>query len=180
MRVTELGIPGVLLIESAVFTDARGTFRETWREDQYREAGIGNAFVQDNVSVSRGGVLRGLHMQAPRAQAKLINVLSGEIFDVCVDMRPDSPTWLKWVGVTLAADSGRQLYIPRGFAHGFAVTGDHAVVAYKCDAYYDAASELTILWNDPDLAIDWPLANPIISEKDWRAAPARDVAARLR
>lgn len=168
MTVRPTDLPDVLRIERRVFRDERGWFVESWNAKRYADAGITEAFVQDNVSYSEHGVLRGLHLQrAPHAQGKLVSVLSGEVWDVAVDVRPESPTFGEWVGETLSAANGVQLYIPPGFAHGFVVTGDHAVFAYKCTALYSPRSEAGLRWDDPDLSIDWPLnGDPVVSPKD--------------
>ena len=166
MRVTELELPGVLLIEPRVFRDDRGSFVESWNARRFAEAGLDTEFVQDNVSWSHRGVIRGLHYQHPGGQAKLTSVLRGEVWDVVVDIRPDAPTYGRWAAVTLSQENGRQLFIPEGYAHGFAVTGDEAVFSYKCSRYYSAESEWTIRWDDPDLQIDWPIAEPVMSDKD--------------
>lgn len=171
MTITPTAIPDVLRIERRVFGDARGWFVEGWSAERYAAAGLREQFVQDNVSRSEHGVLRGLHLQRdPHAQGKLVSVMSGEVWDVAVDVRPWSPTYGQWVGETLSAENGVQLYIPPGFAHGFVVTGDHAVFGYKCTTPYAPAAEVSICWDDPDLAIDWPVAGPRLSDKD-AAAP---------
>ncbi len=170
MNVVEMQLPGILLIEPDRFGDERGFFQETWHAGRYRDAGIAAEFVQDNLSLSRHGVLRGLHFQHPNGQGKLVYVLRGEVFDVAVDIRVGSPSFGRWMGLTLTAESGRQLYIPAGFAHGFCVTGDEALFAYKCTDYYDRESERTIRWDDPRIAIEWPISEPLVSEKD-AAAP---------
>lgn len=175
MRVHPLALPGVLLIEPSLHRDARGCFLEAWNARRYRGAGLPDTFVQDNVSWSVGGTLRGLHAQSPGAQGKLVSVLLGEVFDVAVDIRRDSPTFGEWVSATLSADSGRQIWVPPGFAHGFAVTSREAIVAYKCTAYYAPDAEFTVLWNDPDLAIDWPLPDPTLSDKDRRGSRLGDL-----
>ncbi|MFO0907042.1 MAG: dTDP-4-dehydrorhamnose 3,5-epimerase [Isosphaeraceae bacterium] len=175
MNVIPTGLPGVVVIEPRVFADLRGHFLESWSARRYAEAGLPAQFVQDNLSVSRKGVLRGLHLQAPSAQSKLIGVLEGEIYDVAVDVRVGSPTFGKWVGVTLSANPPRQIFVPAGFAHGFVVLSESASVHYKCDAYYAPADELTVLWNDPDLAIDWPTTAPILSPKDGEGRRLRDI-----
>ena len=169
MRAIETSLLGVLLIEAQVYRDARGAFAEAWRASLYAELGIVDDFVQDNISWSSRGVLRGLHYQNPNPQSKLIMAVHGTIFDVAVDLRQDSATFLKWFGIELSSDNMRQLYIPVGFAHGFMVTSDYAVVSYKCSDYYSPAAERTIRWDDPQLKINWPLANPILSDKDARA-----------
>lgn len=166
MNVTELDLPGVLLIEPRVYTDERGSFVESWNRRRYGELGIDVDFVQDNLSRSKRGVVRGLHFQNPNAQAKLTAVLEGEVWDVVVDVRAASATYGRWTAVTLSGENGRQLFIPEGFAHGFAVLSEEALFSYKCSAYYDPASERTIRWDDPALGIEWPVAKPILSEKD--------------
>lgn len=176
MRVTELGLPGVLLLEPRVFTDERGRFLEAWSERRYREARVPGPFVQDNVSVSRRGVVRGLHYQAPRPQGKLVSVLRGAVYDVAVDVRAGSETFGRWVGVELS-DDGRQLYIPEGFAHGFAALSEEVVLSYKCTDYYLPEADRVVLWNDPALGIDWPVEVPILSEKDRAGIPLADVPA---
>ena len=172
MTVRETKLSGVLVIEPRRFGDARGFFAETYHAERYREAGVDAAFVQDNMSRSVGDTLRGLHFQAPpHAQAKLVQVLEGEVFDVAVDLRRGSPTFGAWVGETLSAENGRQLYVPEGFAHGFCVTSESALFAYKCSAFYAPEAEGAVRWDDPDLAIAWPNTEPLVSGKD-RAAPA--------
>ena len=171
MDVTTTPIPGLLVVEPRVFRDARGRVFEAWNARRYAEAGIRAEFVQDNVSHSTRGVVRGLHYQSPNPQGKLVQVLDGAVWDVAVDLRAGSPTFGRWFGVDLDAESARQFWLPAGFAHGFAVTSERAVVAYKCAGYYDAASERTLLWNDPALGISWPIADPILSEKDRNGLP---------
>ena len=166
MKVRELEVPGVLLIEPEHHTDTRGLFFELWQRERYRDAGLADRFVQDNVSHSRKGVLRGLHFQHPGAQGKLVTALRGAIFDVGVDVRHDSPTFGQWVHATLDEDNGHQLYLPPGFAHGFQALTDGAIVSYKCTAAYDAASERAVRWDDPELGIPWPISGPVLSEKD--------------
>jgi dTDP-4-dehydrorhamnose 3,5-epimerase len=166
MNLIPTSLPGVLIIEPRVFRDERGFFLETYHAQRYREAGLDAAFVQDNHSRSTRGTLRGLHWQAERPQGKLVRVLVGEIYDVAVDIRPDSPTFGKWVGVTLSADNFRQAWIPPGFAHGFCVTSEVAEVEYKCTDFYDPPSERGLIWNDPEVAIAWPIQDPILSERD--------------
>jgi dTDP-4-dehydrorhamnose 3,5-epimerase len=170
MNVIETGLPGVLLIEPKVFGDARGFFMETYHGKRYRDAGMKEQFMQDNLSFSARGVLRGLHFQNPNAQGKLVYVLQGEVFDVAVDIRRGSPHFGKWFGAVLSAGNKRQLYVPPGFAHGFLVTSETALFAYKCTELYDPASERGIVWNDPDIGIEWPLQQPALSGKD-AAAP---------
>ncbi len=147
---------GLYLISSRLYPDKRGAFLETYREDDFRAAGIEARFVQDNVSVSKKGVLRGLHFQAKHPQAKLVRVLRGAIFDVAVDLRAGSPTRGTCTGVILSAENALQIYIPKGFAHGFLTLSDEAVCAYKCDAFYDPEDQSGIFWNDPALQINWP------------------------
>lgn len=175
MKVVATDLPGVVIIEPKVFGDSRGYFMESWSQARYQDAGLPGAFVQDNVSVSAKGVLRGLHLQNPMAQGKLVSVLEGEVFDVAVDVRVGSPHFGKWVGVSLSAENKRQLYVPEGFAHGFCVISERVLFMYKCTHYYNPASEAGILWNDPDIGIDWPLSDPILSAKDSVNCRLRDV-----
>ncbi len=174
MKVTELALPGVLMIEPRIFDDDRGSFLETYNADRYRDAGIHDNFVQDNISRSKKGVLRGLHFQRPHDQAKLVQVLAGEVFDVVVDIRRASPNFSKWVGVTLDAKTRVQIYIPKGFAHAMCVLSDEALFSYKVGSYYDPASEHSLLWNDPKIGIEWPINKPILNEKDSGAASLGD------
>ena len=176
MKVTPLAIADVLLIEPDVFGDARGYFLETFNARRYRDIGIDLPFVQDNVSVSARGVLRGLHFQQPNAQGKLVQVMSGEVFDVAVDVREGSASFGKWVGATLSAANHHQLWVPPGFAHGFVVTSESALFAYKCTAFYDKASERSVRWNDPDIGIRWPVTDVQLSDKDASAPLLRDLA----
>ena len=175
MKVFETKLPGVFVLEPDVFTDSRGGFMETWSKCRYEDAGIKEAFVQDNVSFSRKGVLRGLHYQFPHSQGKLIQVLSGEVFDVAVDIRVGSPTFGKWVGEMLSGDNHRQMYIQPGFAHGFYVMSESAVFSYKCTDYYNRKAERGIIWNDPELSIDWPIGEPLLSEKDKTYPSLKDI-----
>lgn len=169
MRVTTTPLPGVIVIEPDIHGDARGFFVETFQAERYRQqAGIDAAFVQDNHSRSRRGVLRGLHGQRQRPQGKLIRVSRGTVFDVAVDGNPASATFGQWFGVELTDDNHRQLYIPPGYLHGFVVLSEVADFEYKCTDYYDPADEIGLLWNDPDLNIDWPVSQPLVSEKDQR------------
>jgi len=172
MKLIPTSLPGVLIIEPRVFRDERGFFLETYHAQRYREAGLDAAFVQDNHSRSTRGVLRGLHYQIQHAQGKLVRVVAGEVFDVAVDLRRSSPHFRKWVGVTLEAGDGRQLWIPPGFGHGFLVMSDVADVTYKCTTVYHAQSNSGIRWNDPDIGIDWPIAagtSPVLSDADASA-----------
>ena len=175
MKVARAEIPEVLVLEPRVFQDARGFFLESYNRRTVKEAtGLDLKFVQDNTSFSVRNVLRGLHYQIRQAQGKLISVMAGEIFDVAVDLRRSSPTFGKWVGVTLSGGGHRMLWIPEGFAHGYIVLSEHAIMLYKTTDYYAPEHERAILWNDPELGIRWPLEGaPIISEKDRAAAPFR-------
>lgn len=170
MRVTELRLQGVLLLEPRVPRDERGFFLETWSRERYAAAGLDVDFVQDNVSFSRRGVLRGLHYQNPTPQGKLVTVLQGAVFDVAVDLRVGSPTFADWIGVNLSAGNLCQLYIPEGFAHGFLVTSETAVFSYKCTAPYAPEHERSVRWDDPEIGIEWPTHRPTLSPKD-AAAP---------
>jgi len=171
MRVLPTELPGVLLIEPVVHRDDRGFFLETYHAQKYREAGITLPFVQDNHSRSGAGTLRGLHAQlGRRPQGKLVRTLQGEIFDVAVDARRGSPTFRRWVGVRLSGDDFRQLWVPPGFLHGFCVLSASAEVAYKCTEPWDPSAEISVRWDDPELAITWPLTAPVLSAKD-AAAP---------
>jgi dTDP-4-dehydrorhamnose 3,5-epimerase len=159
-------IADLVIIEPKIFGDNRGFFMETYRESFYKAAGIQTQFIQDNVSYSVKGTLRGMHFQIKQPQAKLVQVLTGEVFDVAVDLRPNSSTFGKWEGVYLSDTNKRQLYIPEGLAHGFCVVSDTAHFVYKCSDYYLADDEGGMLWSDPDVGIKWPIQNPILSEKD--------------
>ncbi|NBB92482.1 MAG: dTDP-4-dehydrorhamnose 3,5-epimerase [Gammaproteobacteria bacterium] len=170
MRVTETDLPGVKLVEPAVFGDERGWFLETWREERYREHGIGPSFVQANCSQSARGVLRGLHYQWPEAQGKLVWVSAGRVFDVAVDIRPGSATFGRWTGMELDADGQRQLWIPEGYAHGFQVLSETAIFNYLCTRPYRAEFDASIAWDDPEIGVAWPLSPSGLSDKD-RAAP---------
>ncbi len=175
MKVTPLAIPGVLKIEPRIFGDDRGFFFESYNEGRYRDSGVLGPFVQDNFSRSTHGILRGLHLQNPHGQGKLVSVLEGEVFDVAVDVRVGSPTFGKWVGERLSAQNKLQMWIPVGFAHGFCVTSEHALFHYKCTDRYAPDGEVSVLWNDPGLGIDWPIVSPVLSEKDQQALPLADV-----
>ncbi|WP_279131743.1 dTDP-4-dehydrorhamnose 3,5-epimerase [Photobacterium phosphoreum] len=169
MKVIDTSIPDVKIIEPAIFGDERGFFMETWNQNTFEELVTGKLtqFVQDNHSKSKKGILRGLHYQTENTQGKLVRVVSGEVFDVVVDIRKNSPTFGKWVGVYLSAENKYQLWVPEGFAHGFYVTSDEAEFVYKCTDYYNPSAEHTILWNDPELGIKWPLQDePLLSIKD--------------
>ncbi len=166
MKFIETTLRGIVLIEPDVFNDPRGYFLETYHAEKYADAGIVGPFVQDNFSHSVRGTLRGLHYQFRRAQGKLVMALDGLVFDVAVDIRRGSPTFGQWVGVELSGENKRQLYIPPGFAHGFCVLSDTADVLYKCTDVYSPANERGIIWNDPTLAIAWPITEPLVSQKD--------------
>ena len=176
MKIIETELDGVLIIEPAVFNDARGYFLETYNQNRYREHGIKANFVQDNMSVSKKGTLRGLHYQYPKAQAKLVQVIQGEVFDVAVDIRRESPTFGKWIGQYLSDENNLQIFVPEGFAHGFCVLSDTALFHYKCSDFYAPECEGGVLWSDPDVAIDWPLEFPIVSEKDAVFSCLKDIA----
>jgi dTDP-4-dehydrorhamnose 3,5-epimerase len=179
VRFLPTEIPEVILIEPDVYRDPRGFFLETYHADKYRAGGITATFVQDNHSASVRDTVRGLHAQVRRPQGKLVRVVEGEIFDIALDIRRGSPTFSRWVGVTLSAESFRQCYIPPGFAHGFCVLSPRAQIEYKCTALYDPEDELTVRWNDPDLAIPWPVASPVLSDKDAKAPLLRELTDRL-
>lgn len=174
MKVIDTKIPDVKIIEPTVFGDERGFFMETWQQKQFEELVTGKPteFVQDNHSKSKKGILRGLHFQTENTQGKLVRVVSGEVFDVAVDVRKDSPTFGEWVGVYLSAENKRQLWVPEGFAHGFYVTSDEAEFVYKCTNYYDPSSEVSIKWDDKDIGVEWPLSeDPVLSGKDENGVP---------
>lgn len=166
MKIIPTSLKGLLIVEPKVLQDSRGYFMETYHQDRYREYGIDPCFVQDNLSYSVQGTLRGLHYQIRHVQAKLVQVISGEIYDVAVDIRPGSETFGKWVSVHLSGTNKRQLFIPEGFAHGFCVISETALFSYKCSDVYAPRDEGGVLWSDPDIGIDWPVKNPIISKKD--------------
>lgn len=167
MNIIDTKIPDVKIIEPKVFGDERGFFLETFQSEKYKHAlNIGGEFVQDNHSRSAKNVLRGLHFQRNNPQGKLVRVVRGEVFDVAVDIRPESPTFKQWVGVYLSEENKTQFWVPPGLAHGFVVISDYADFEYKCTNYYDPSSEGCLSWNDPELGIDWPVSDPILSEKD--------------
>jgi dTDP-4-dehydrorhamnose 3,5-epimerase len=169
MKFFQPSLPDVYLIEPSVFSDDRGWFMETWESKRFFTAGIQAQFVQDNHSSSRRGVLRGLHYQLRHPQGKLVRVVSGEVFDVAVDVRRSSPTFGRWVGEVLSSSNKRMMWIPPGFAHGFLAMSEQTEFVYKCTDFYDPASERTLRWDDPDVAIDWPISQqlqPILSDKD--------------
>jgi len=169
MKILRTELPECVVIEPQVHGDARGFFYESFHAGKFAEAGLDLRFVQTNVSRSARGVLRGLHYQWPNPQGKLVSVLEGEVYDVAVDIRRGSPTFGKWAAVVLTGDNKRHFWIPEGFAHGFAVLSDHATFMYQCTALYDRVADAGIRWNDADIAVDWPVAEPILSEKDAHA-----------
>ncbi|MDT3275658.1 dTDP-4-dehydrorhamnose 3,5-epimerase [Shewanella sp. SP2S2-4] len=178
MKVIDTLIPDVKLIEPSVFGDERGFFMETWNQKNFEELVTGKEtkFVQDNHSKSKKGILRGLHYQTENVQGKLVRVISGEVFDVAVDIRDGSATYGQWVGEYLSAENKRQLWIPEGFAHGFYVTSNEAEFFYKCTNYYNPESEITLKWNDPELNIRWPLLSPpLLSVKDSNGVGFNDI-----
>jgi dTDP-4-dehydrorhamnose 3,5-epimerase len=171
VKVLTTELPGVVVVQPDVHRDGRGFFAETYHAARYAAAGIDATFVQDNHSRSARGTVRGLHAQLLRPQAKLVRVLAGEIFDVVVDIRRGSPTFKRWIGVTLSSDDFRQIYVPAGYAHGLCVTSAAAEVEYKCSDLYDPADELRLLWNDPAIGVEWPVSSPVLSVKDRDALP---------
>lgn len=175
MKVQETGLPGCRVIEPAVFADGRGFFMETWNAERFAEAGLTARFVQSNVSSSSQGVLRGLHYQWPHPQGKLVTVLEGEVYDVAVDIRRGSPTFGRWQAVILSAQNRRQFWIPEGFAHGFVVLGERALFSYLCTDVYRPEFDANVRWNDGDIAIDWPVAEPQLSAKDAKAPFLADI-----
>ena len=179
MKVTELSLPGLKLIEPKVFEDARGFLLESYNQQRYRSAGIDSVFVQDNHSCSGPGVLRGIHYQSSPGQDKLVRVVHGRIFDVAVDLRPESKTFGKWQGVYLDAERHQQLFVPRGFGHGFCVVSDRAEMLYRLSSFYNPDTEQTVKWNDPDLAIEWPVADPVVSDRDRSGEPFAELRRRV-
>ena len=175
MKILPSSLPEIFIIEPAVFQDERGFFMETYQQKRYTEAGIEAIFVQDNLVRSVGGTLRGLHYQVKHAQAKLIQVIEGTIFDVALDVRRGSPYFGQWTSVHLSDENKRQLFLPEGFAHGFCVLSESAQVVYKCTDFYVAEDEGGVLWSDPTLAIAWPLSEPLLSEKDRQLACLADI-----
>lgn len=177
MKIVPTGLEGVLIIEPKIFPDERGFFMESFQKRRYRcEAGITTEFVQDNISRSVRNTLRGLHYQHPNGQAKLVQVLEGEIYDVAVDIRRGSPTFGRWVDVVLSAENQRQFFLPAGFAHGFCVLSERALFLYKCSDFYTPEAEGGICWDDPDLGIPWPVSAPILSPRDSHFSPLKHVA----
>lgn len=179
MTVTDTPLAGLKVVHPVVHRDDRGFFLETYHQRRYAEAGIDTTFVQDNYSRSTKGTLRGLHLQLGTPQAKLLRVVSGEIFDVAVDVRVGSPTFGKWFGVLLSEANFAQLYVPEGFAHGFAVVSETADVEYKCSAFYSAADEVAIRFDDPEIGVDWPVTAPTLSRRDATALPLTEMLPRL-
>ena len=175
MKLIETDLPGCVVVEPQVLGDARGFFFESFNRDKLAKHGLAPVFVQGNVSSSARGVLRGLHYQWPNPQGKYVSVIEGEVWDVAVDIRRGSPTFGKWTAVVLSAQNRRHFWIPEGFAHGFAVLSERAVFSYLCTATYDATADAGIRWDDPTLAIDWPVSAPQLSEKDQRAPLLADV-----
>ena len=175
MKIDNTALQGVQLITPDVFGDSRGYFQESWNERRYAALGFNHQFVQDNLSLSRKGTLRGLHLQNPNPQGKLVYVLRGEVFDVAVDVRVGSPSFGQWFGAVLSEDNHYQLYIPKGFAHGFCVTSDEALFAYKCTDFYSPTHELSIAWDDPEIGIEWPVESPQLSAKDKEGLRLRDI-----
>lgn len=171
----ETPLAGILLIRPRVFRDERGSFLETWRRERYAAAGMPVDLVQDNVAVSRRGVLRGLHYQYPEPQGKLVMALQGEVFDVAVDIRRGSPHFGQWYGTVLSEENGTQLWIPEGFAHGYAVLTETAVFAYKCSRKYHPEGDAAVRWDDPAIGVDWPVADPLLSEKDATAPRLEEI-----
>ncbi|MEO6687821.1 MAG: dTDP-4-dehydrorhamnose 3,5-epimerase [Dokdonella sp.] len=176
MKIIRTDLPGCMVIEPVVHGDARGFFYESFNRARFVEAGLDLSFVQTNVSRSAQGVLRGLHYQWPNPQGKLVSVLEGEVYDVAVDIRVGSPTYGRWAAAMLSATNKRHFWVPEGFAHGFAVLSENATFVYQCTAGYDRAADSGIRWNDAALAIDWPIAEPSLSDKDARAPFLADVA----
>ena len=175
MKVKTLPIEGVLLIEPQIFGDTRGWFFEAYNEEKYRKAGICETFVQDNQSFSQKNVVRGLHFQRPPfTQAKLVSVIQGAVLDVAVDLRAGSPTYGQYVSAVLTGENHHQLFVPKGFAHGFSVLEDNTIFAYKCSSFYNKESEGNIIYNDPDICVDWGVDNPILSDKDMVGPTLRE------
>lgn len=175
MRIVETGIPGVVVVEPAVHGDVRGFFMEAWHAGRYGEAGLPTRFLQSNVSCSGPGVIRGLHYQYPEPQGKLISVLDGRVFDVAVDIRSDSATFGQWAGVELSGENHRQMYVPEGFAHGFCVLGEGALLAYLCTTEYRAEFDAVVAWDDPDIGVRWPVPDGRLSARDAAAPRLADI-----
>ncbi len=175
VKFIEMSLPGLILIEPEVFRDERGFFLETYHQKKYVAGGIEKPFVQDNRSHSKRGVLRGLHYQLRHPQGKMLYVTRGEIFDVSVDIRRGSPTFGKWDGVYLSSENNRQVFVPEGFAHGFCVISETADVMYKCTDFYHPDDEFGVLWSDPAIGIEWPVAEPLLSPKDRQYSPLKNI-----
>ena len=176
-QFTKTGIEGLVVVEPKVFGDNRGYFMETYNYNDFKAAGLDMVFVQDNQSKSKKGVLRGLHFQKKNPQGKLVRVVSGEVYDVAVDLRKGSDTYGKWYGVLLSTENKKQFYVPEGFAHGFVVMSETAEFVYKCTRFYDPSDEGGLMWNDPEIGIDWPVpenAELLLSEKDQHHQPLKD------
>lgn len=176
MKVVETDLPGCLVIEPKVYGDERGTFYETWNKDAFAGLDLNLEFKQANVSTSTHGVLRGLHYQWPKPQGKLVNVLEGEVYDVAVDIRQDSPTFKRWAAVILSGENKRQFWIPPGFAHGFVALSERVVFNYLCTETYDPECDAGLRWDDAELAIDWPVSKPVLSNKDAKAPFLCDIS----
>lgn len=175
MKVMETKLPGVVIIEPRAFGDERGFFMETFSQEKYAQVGIKEKFVQDNLSFSSRGVLRGLHYQNPNSQGKLVSVVQGEVFDVAVDIRVGSPNFGQWVGVNLSGENHRQLWVPPGFAHGFCVLSATAYFTYKCTDIYTPSAEGGVMWNDPDIGVEWPIEDVLLSDKDQVYSRLKDM-----
>jgi dTDP-4-dehydrorhamnose 3,5-epimerase len=176
VNAIETGIPGLIVIEPVVHGDERGFFMESWNAERYQALGLPGCFVQSNLSRSGPEVIRGLHFQYPKPQGKLVSVLEGRVFDVAVDVRPDSPTFRQWAGVELSAENHRQMYVPEGFAHGFCVLGGPVLLSYLCTEVYCSEYDAVVAWNDPDIGIRWPLTTGRLSEKDASAPRLKDIS----
>ncbi|MGB7414352.1 MAG: dTDP-4-dehydrorhamnose 3,5-epimerase [Thermosynechococcaceae cyanobacterium] len=175
MNVRETPLPGVIILEPKIYQDDRGLFFESYQHDRYQSAGLHKTFVQDNLSRSTKGVLRGLHYQIQHPQGKLVSVAAGAVFDVCVDIRQGSPTFGQWFGEVLSDKNYWQMYIPQGFAHGFCVLSEIAIFTYKCTDFYAPQDEYCLRWNDPTISIDWPITTPLLSKKDAEAPLWADI-----
>lgn len=175
MNSIETGIPGLIVIEPEIHGDSRGFFMESWSAPRYEALGIPASFVQSNISRSGPRVIRGLHYQNPRPQGKLVSVLEGSVFDVAVDIRPDSPTFRQWAGVELSAENHRQLYVPEGFAHGFCALSDSVLLSYLCTDVYYSEYDAVIAWDDPDIGVCWPFTDGSLSQKDASARRLKDI-----
>jgi dTDP-4-dehydrorhamnose 3,5-epimerase len=179
MELIKTPLEGVFVIQPDVFRDQRGFFFESYHQKRYQDMGLPERFVQDNHSRSKKGILRGLHAQLTKPQGKLVRIVAGEVWDVAVDIRRGSPTYKKWYGASLSAENFQQLYVPPGFAHGFCVLSDWAEMEYKVTDFYDPSDELHLIWNDPDLGIQWPIKNPSLSTKDAAGLTLQDVESKL-